>query len=153
MKHLKSYGIFESKRIINEDLLNQIESYLSDVFLELEDNGFEFTINLRSKDTIFLLIRKVPYYSDGLKYDLFKTSEVLSAIEHTISYLSDISFKLHIDSLDIDGVMRALIKTESVNKKFLPKGTSVIEWELITVKDLEEKDYECREIRLVFKYV
>lgn len=141
MKHLKSYRLFETKEITH-DLYNQIKPYLSSVFLELEDNSFEFMLNIEP-NKIFIMIRKEPYYSDGLKYDFFKTSEVSPTIEHIISYLSDIDFNID--------MIRALIKTESVNSKFLPKGISTTEWELITVENLKENDYECREIRLVFR--
>ena len=135
MKHLKSYKVFETQDITH-DLYNQIKSYLSNVFLELEDNSFEFILDIEP-NKIFIMIRKEPYYSDGLKYDFFKTSEVLPTIEHTISYLSDIDFNLD--------MIRALIKTE------IEETGSPIKWELITFKDLEENDYECREIRLVFR--
>lgn len=154
MKHLKSYRVFENKEI-TQDLYNQIKPYLSNVFLELEDNSFEFMLNIEP-NKIFIMIRKEPYYSDGfLKYDFFKTSEVLPTIEHTISYLSDIDFNLD--------MIRALIKTEieetgsdELLHPPIPQrepNTNLnyfIKWELITVKDLEE-DYNCKEIRLVFR--
>lgn len=146
MKHLKPYGIFEAKEVITEELFTQIKSYLDDVFLELEDNGFEFKLSYGT-NRIFISIEKV-HHSSGLGYDYFKTSEVLSTIEHAISYLSDIG--LNLEKVSDIMVIRALIKAESPNAKYLPKETFVIDWKLLTLEELE-KDYDCREIRLAFQ--
>lgn len=42
MKHLKLYKIFESK-----DIEIEIREYLNDIFLELEDDGFEVEVDSR----------------------------------------------------------------------------------------------------------
>jgi hypothetical protein len=95
MKHLKSYKIFESV-----EQLEKIKSYLSQIFLELEDEGYEIEIecqHFRSTTSGSTYYRT---YIENPNLNSFKIKiggksvkeDILPAIETSINYMSDEGF-------------------------------------------------------------
>ena len=96
MKHLKSYKIFESSEIQSEE----IKSYLSQIFLELEDDGYEIDIecqHFRSTASGAVYYRT---YIENPNLNSFKIKiggksvkeDILPAIETSINYMSNEGF-------------------------------------------------------------
>jgi hypothetical protein len=104
MKYIKSYKIFESS---DESLSVEIKSYLSQIFLELEDEGYDVDIEGRWKPNW----DRPPYDSQDLTGFKIKISGkivkegILPAIETSINYMSDEGFGNHWINLDNFGTL------------------------------------------------
>ena len=103
MKYLKKF--FESdKSYITLEEFNEIKSYLNDVFLELEDDGYEISIHqhyLYNYEYIYGISLSITKHSMSshrrVSYDngvSFDSSDVINPIEHSVSYLSEFGLKL-----------------------------------------------------------
>lgn len=106
MRYLKSYKIFES----SEDQYSEIKSYLSQIFLELEDVGCEIDI---SGTWMRTPTGTLPTELTGFKIKIGDkdTEDIIPAIESSINYMSSEGFtnywimvedygKLNIDELE-----------------------------------------------------
>lgn len=83
MKYLTKYKLFES----SEDI-NSIEQYLDDLFLELGDGNFIYTIlNIPQSNRIKIIIGK-------LGYKVFGYEEVKDLVNHAVSYLKENGYEL-----------------------------------------------------------
>jgi hypothetical protein len=85
MKHLKSYKIFES----SESQSEEIKSYLSQIFLELEDNGYDIDIEgrwMRTYNTEELTGFQISISGKEIEEDILPT------IQTAINYISDEGF-------------------------------------------------------------
>ena len=92
MKHLKSYGNFTDVAIkykLFESDRNGVMSYVKDILLELEDDGY------------LVKVSKIPYtssFSISIKrkmstgYSVVNISDVLPTIQHIVSYLKQNNF-------------------------------------------------------------
>lgn len=96
MKHLKSYKIFESSEIQSEE----IKSYLSQIFLELEDDGYEIDIECQHFRSTAIGTVYYRTYIENPNLNSFKIKiggksvkeDILPAIETSINYMSDEGF-------------------------------------------------------------
>jgi hypothetical protein len=94
MKYIKSFKIFESSEEIKSE---EIKSYLSQIFLELEDDGYVIDIEgrwLRTYNTAFGFPDSLEELT-GFKIKIGGKSakeDILPTIETSINYMSDEGF-------------------------------------------------------------
>lgn len=108
MKYLKKYQIFESAGDMD---YYKVQSYLKDIFLELEDA--DYYINIKP-----LIEYKVNQHDEVIGYHIsiknrvidknthrrlnISLPEILEPLEHAISYLSDQGLSYQIDAYSYD---------------------------------------------------
>ena len=107
MRYLKSYRLFES-------FDEEIKSYLSQIFLELEDEGYEVDIEgrwLRTETTEELTGFKVIISGKDIGED------ILPSIETSISYMSSQDFGRYWIKLSNFGVLNIIELKSYLNLK------------------------------------
>ena len=105
MRHLKTYQIFESSI---EDPKPIIE-YLSDIFLEVQDDGFNVDVdkltslyNWNHVFTVIIYKSESPLVSSPNESYRFKIKDVLETILSAESYMKTLGYKLnYIQSMEV----------------------------------------------------
>ena len=83
MKHIKTYKIFESSEN------DEVKQYLEDIFLELEDEGFD--VGIVRWERFKVIISK--FSTDGTSIlERFKLKDVYDSIQMARSYMLDKGF-------------------------------------------------------------
>ncbi len=88
MRYLKSYKIFES----SEDQYSEIKSYLSQIFLELEDVGCKIDISETWSGENPLKLAGIKINLNMVEIGDKDTEDILPAIESSINYMSSEGF-------------------------------------------------------------
>lgn len=136
MKHLKTYQIFEST--------DEIKSYIKNVFLELEDIGYEIEFRPTLSTTSIINHRK-KYVLIIKKKDGFVIPEIVDPLEHAISYMSDVGF----DDYQIDvrfyfDLYKIPFEVEDVDIDNLKGKPTKGGFHLIKIQD------DCRQVYVLF---
>jgi hypothetical protein len=111
MKHLVPYKIFES---FDESQSDEVRSYLSQIFLELEDIGYDIEIEgrwLRTSNWDIKLQKSIPILNELVGFEITISKgervniEVLRTIETSISYMLDEGFNRYWIDIIIGGMI------------------------------------------------
>ena len=93
MNHLKSYKIFESGyNEFGSDVSKDLQEVLKDIFLEIEDDGYDVTYQWYTlQDNLpYILIETT---GNGIDYD-----KIRDVVERINTVCSDMGWKLDVDS-------------------------------------------------------
>lgn len=106
MRYLKSRSVFENSK--SEEVLD-IKDYLRDIFLEVEDDGFNVDIdvstslyNWENVYTVMIYKGESPLSSSTDESYRFKIKDVLETILTSESYMKTLGYKLNIQSEEIN---------------------------------------------------
>lgn len=138
MKYLKKYQIFESEYYnFSDDVSDkQIIAYIKDVLLELEDN---YKTDIFELGGSYLKISII-----GRKEEYFIMSEVLSCLDHIISYMDE----LGVTKYTID-IHKDLNKSYDEDGKYLD-DTFKFNVSLDSLKKGEYDEYKYLSIRFSY---
>ena len=145
MRYLNTYKLFESSSHIGAD---EVINYLYDIFLEVEDEGFNTLVEKNWNNVYTVLIFKsgVPLASSSNKSHRFKMKDVLETILTSESYMKSLGYKI------------SLIETRELKElngrrfdPFLRNTTDVVEYDSSVLKsDRREQSRETFTLKIEF---
>jgi hypothetical protein len=147
MKHLIPYKIFES---FDESQSDEVRSYLSQIFLELEDIGYDIEIEgrwLKTSHWDIKLQKSIPILNELVGFEITISKgervniEVLRTIETAISYMVDEGFNRYWIDIIIGGMIW--------NSTLKIKGYSNLNFD--ELKSSFRNSYEFQSLKLNFR--